>query len=84
MIASTGALIFCSRKLLSRFPRDTDWEVKLSHLLRSAESILDKRIRAFNAMGSTWRVVSHGNIATTIHVVNQEVSLMAVSHSEES
>jgi hypothetical protein len=39
VIASTGALIFCSKKLLSRFPRDTDWEVKLSHLLRSAESI---------------------------------------------
>jgi hypothetical protein len=39
LVASIGALIFCSRKLLSRFPSDIDWEVKLSHLLRPAESI---------------------------------------------
>jgi hypothetical protein len=39
VITSIGALIFCSRKLFSRFPSDIDWEVKLSHLLRPAESI---------------------------------------------
>jgi hypothetical protein len=39
VVTSIGALIFCSRKLLSRFPSDIDWEVKLSHLLRPAESI---------------------------------------------
>jgi hypothetical protein len=39
VVASIGALIFCSRKLLRRFPSDIDWEVKLSHLLRPAESI---------------------------------------------
>ena len=39
VVASMGALIFCSRKLFSRFPSDIDWEVKLTHLLRPAESI---------------------------------------------
>jgi hypothetical protein len=39
VVASIGALIFYSRKLLSRFPSDIDWEVKLSYLLRPAESI---------------------------------------------
>jgi hypothetical protein len=39
VVASMGALIFCSRKLFSRFPCDIDWEVKLNDLLRPAESI---------------------------------------------
>lgn len=39
VVTSIGALIFCSRKLLNRFPYDIDWEVKLSHLLRPLESI---------------------------------------------
>lgn len=39
VVISIGALIFCSRKLFSRFPSDIGWEVKLSHLLRPAESI---------------------------------------------
>jgi hypothetical protein len=39
VVTSIGALVFCSRKLLSHFPCDIHWEVKLSHLLRSAESI---------------------------------------------
>lgn len=39
VVASIGALIFCSRKLFSRFPCDVDWEVRLCRLLRPAESI---------------------------------------------
>jgi hypothetical protein len=39
VIASIGVFIFCSRKLFSLFPGEIDWEVKLSHLLRPAESI---------------------------------------------
>jgi hypothetical protein len=39
VVASIGALIFCSRKLLSRFSSDINREVKFSHLLRPAESI---------------------------------------------
>jgi hypothetical protein len=39
VVVSIGALLFCSRKLFSRFPSDIDWEAKLSHLLRPAESI---------------------------------------------
>jgi hypothetical protein len=39
VVASIGALLFCSRKLLNRFPYDIHWEVKLSHLLRPVESI---------------------------------------------
>ena len=39
VVASMGALIFSSRKLFSRFPSDINWEIKLSHLLRPAESV---------------------------------------------
>ena len=39
VVASIGVLLFCSRKLFSRYPTDVDWEVKLSRLLRPAESI---------------------------------------------
>jgi hypothetical protein len=39
LVASIGALIFCSRKVLSYFPSNIDWEVKLGHLLRPAESV---------------------------------------------
>ena len=39
VVTSIGALIFCSRKLFSRFPCDVGWEVKLNSLLRPAESI---------------------------------------------
>jgi hypothetical protein len=39
VMASVGALIFCSRKLFSRFPCGIGWETQFSHLLRPAESI---------------------------------------------
>jgi hypothetical protein len=39
VVVSIGMFIFCSRKLFSSFPSDVDWEVKLSILLRPAESI---------------------------------------------
>jgi hypothetical protein len=39
VVASIGMFIFYSRKIFSYFPSDIDWEVKLSQLLRPAESI---------------------------------------------
>ncbi|MFT6283780.1 MAG: hypothetical protein ACJAXM_000239 [Arenicella sp.] len=73
VVVSIGALLFCSRKLFSRFPSDIDWETKLNHLLRPAESIW-LSLFVFTAMGSTWRLVSYGDIAITSHVVNQKLS----------